>query len=378
MARFRGFFAGMTCAALLAATLSTATPAAAQEEYKVGVLAGLSGLGAQIGQWMVAGAQAAVEQLGKSGGPRIAIVAEDSQWNPQKGVQGYNKLVNVDQVDFMLSGGSSVMEAIAPLATQNKLVVMNTGAQSSNMAGISPYVFSVLQLSDFDTGVLSRYALETLGYKKIATLYVNNDTGTFNQAAFTKSFEAAGGEIVAAETFKPNETSYGVQLAKIRAAQPDAIYIVGTPAELPFAVRQTRQMAPDVPVLSYAGIESKEFLDAAGDAANGIVYTTTAFDPASDKQNVKDFVAAYTAVNGQAPTSPYAGYGYDAIMIAAAALEKTGGKSGEPMAKAILEIKNFPGVTGDNQFRDDGTVAKAVAIRKVEDGKFTTITIVQP
>jgi branched-chain amino acid transport system substrate-binding protein len=373
-------FARTAGAALMTAALSTASPVAAQQtrEYKVGVLAGLSGLGAQIGQWMLAGAKAAADQLGKSGGAKFTIIAEDSQWNPQKGVEGYNKLVNVDKVDFMLSGGSSAMEAIAPLATQNKLVVMNTGAQSSNMAGISPYVFSVLQLSDFDTGVLSRYALETLGYKKIATLYVNNDTGTFNQAAFTKSFEAAGGKIVAAESFKPNETSYGVQLAKIRAAQPDAIYIVGTPAELPFAVRQTRQMAPNLPVLSYAGIESKEFLDAAGAAANGIIYTTTAFNPASDKQNVKDFVAAYTATNGQAPTSPYAGYGYDAVMIAAAALEKAGGRPGEPMAKAILDIKNFPGVTGDNQFRDNGTVAKAVAIRKIEDGKFETVTIVQP
>ena len=256
--------------------------AKAQEkhDYKVGVMGGLSGLGAQIGKWVLAGAQAAADNLGASGGSTFTLTAEDTQWAPQKGVESFNKLTNVDRVNFILSGGSSVMEATAPLATQSKMVLFNTGAQSSKMAGISPYVFSVLQLSDFDTGVLSRYALKELGYKKIATLYVNNDTGTFNQAAFTKAFEAGGGKIVASETFKPNETTYGVQLAKIRAAQPDAIYIVGTPAELPFAVRQTRQMAPNTPILSYAGIESKEFLDAAGTAANGIIYTTTAYDPA--------------------------------------------------------------------------------------------------
>jgi branched-chain amino acid transport system substrate-binding protein len=246
------------------------------------------------------------------------------------------------------------------------------------MANVGPYVFSVLQLSDFDTGVLSKYALNELKYKKVATLYVNNDTGTFNQAAFSKSFEAAGGKIVAQESFRPNETNYGVQVAKIRAAQPDAIYIVGTPAELPFAVRQARQFAPNLPILSYAGLESKEFLDAAGKAADGIIYTTTAFDPASDKQNIRDFVAAYKQRFAKEPTSPYAGYGYDAVMIAAAALKKTNGETGEAMAKAIQDIKEFPGVTGDNVFRKDGTVAKAIAIRKIENGAFKTVTIVQP
>lgn len=277
----------------------------------------------------------------------------------------------------MIAGGSAAMEAIAPLSTQREMVVFNTGAQSSNMAGIGRYVFSILQLSDYDTRVLSRYARDELGYGKIATLYINNDTGTFNQEAFSRSFEEAGGEIVAAESFRPNETTYGVQLAKIRAAQPDAIYVVGTPAELPFAVRQTRQMAPGTPILSYAGIESQEFLDAAGDAANDIVYTTTAFDPASDEPHIQDFVAAYEARHGSKPTSPYAGYGYDAIMTAVAAMEQSDG-GGEAMRAAIQEIGSFPGVTGENRFREDGTVAKAVAIRKIEDGAFTTVEIVEP
>jgi branched-chain amino acid transport system substrate-binding protein len=371
MSRLLGSAAGL-------ALLIAGNASAQDKEYKIGSLNGLSGLGAQIGQWVTEGAEAACDQLGKTGGLKCTVIAEDSQWAPQKGVDGFNKLLNVDNIDFLLSGGSAVMEAIAPLATQAKLVVMNTGAQSPQMAGISPYIFSVLQLSDFDTGVLSKYALTTLGYKKIATLYVNNDTGTFNQAAFSKSFEAAGGKIVAQESFRPNETNYGVQLAKIRAVQPDAIYIVGTPAELPFAVRQTRQFAPKVPILSYAGLESKEFLDAAGTAANGIVYTTTAFDPTSDKQDIKDFVAAYKQHFGREPTSPYSGYGYDAVMIAAAALKKTNGQTGEVMANAIKEIKDFPGVTGENVFRPDGTVAKPVAIRKIDDGVFKTVTIVQP
>jgi branched-chain amino acid transport system substrate-binding protein len=374
----RPFTNSLRSAFAAAAILAMSLPVAAQDAHKVGVLVGLSGLGAQIGKWMLEGAQAGADQVAATGGPKFEIIAEDSQWAPQKAVEGFNKLTNVNNVEFMLSGGSSAMEAIAPLSTQREMIVMNVGAQSSNMAGIGKYVFSILQLSDFDTGVLSRYAVKDLGYKKIATLYVNNDTGTFNQRAFSQAFTVAGGRIVAQESFKPNETVYGAQVAKIRAAQPDAIYIVGTPAEMPFAVRQVKQMAPDLPILSYAGIESKEFLDAAGAAAEGIIYTTTAFDPATDTPIIKDFVRVYEARFGSKPTSPYVGYGYDAIMIAAAAMAKTDGKAGEAMRSEIHKVKTYPGVTGDNVFSEDGTVKKAVAIRKVAGKNFTTVTVVEP
>ena len=362
------------------AIATTAVPASAQADrtYKVGVLVGLSGLGSQIGQWILNGAETAAAELASSGGPKITIVPEDSQWVPQKGVEGFNKLVNINKVDALLSGGSTVMEAIAPLADERKLVLMNVGAQSPKMAGIGKYTFSVLQLSDFDTAVLAKYAINTLKYRKIATLYVNNDTGKFNQEAFADFFKKAGGTITAQEAFKPNETSYGVQVAKIRTTSPDAVYIVGTPAELPFAVRQTRQFAPKVPVLSYAAVESKEFLNAAGDAANDIVYTTTAFDPERKEPAVQSFVKAYETKYKEKPTSPYIGYGYDAVMIFAQVAKATNGAVGEAMRARIHQIKQFPGVTGANDFRDDGTVAKTIAVRKIEGGNFRTISIVEP
>lgn len=367
-------------ALLAGAFLVGAAPAGAQTDkpVKIGALLGLSGLGSQIGQWIVNGAEIAAEQLAASGGQKFTIVAEDSQWIPQKGVEGFNKLTNVDKVDVLLSGGSSVMQAIAPMADERKLVLVNVGAQSPNMAGIGKFTFSAMQLSDFDTSVLAKYAYNTLKYRKIATLYVNNDTGKFNQAALADFFKAAGGTVTTQEAFKSNETNYGVQIAKIRSTSPDAIYVVGTPAELPFAVKQVRQFAPKVPVLSYAAVESKDFMTAAGDSANDIVYTTTAFDPDSKDPAVMSFVKAYEAKYKEKPTSPYIGYGYDAVMIVAQAMKQNGGASGEPLRARIYSIRRFPGIMGENVFRDDGTVAKDIAVRKIEGGVFKTITVVKP
>ena len=374
------FWRKLPVALVAGALLACGTLVSAQSDkpVKIGALLGLSGLGSQIGQWILNGAETAAEQLAASGSQKFTVVAEDSQWNPQKGVEGFNKLTNVDKVDVLLSGGSSVMQAIAPIADERKLVLMNVGAQSPNMAGIGKFTFSALQLSDFDTAVLAKYAYNTLKYRKIATLYVNNDTGKFNQAALADFFKAAGGTITAQEAFKSNETNYGVQIAKIRATSPDAIYVVGTPAELPFAVKQIRQFAPNVPVLSYAAVESKEFLTAAGDSANDIIYTTTAFDPASKDPAIVAFAKAYEAKYREKPTSPYIGYGYDAVMIIAQAMKQNGGNVGEPLRARIYTIRRFPGITGENVFRDDGTVAKDIAVRKIDNGIFNTVTIVKP
>jgi branched-chain amino acid transport system substrate-binding protein len=169
-----------------------------------------------------------------------------------------------------------------------------------------------------------------------------------------------------------------VQIAKIRATNPDAIYVVGTPAELPFAVKQVRQFAPKVPILSYAAVESKEFLAAAGDSANNIIYTTTAFDSDSKDPVVMSFVKAYEARYKEKPTSPYIGYGYDAVMIVAQAMKQDGGVTGEALRAKIYAIRRFPGITGENVFRDDGTVAKDIAVRKIDGGVFKTIEVVKP
>lgn len=372
----RASFSAMIAFAL--AGLPVGGVAHAQTSYKIGVLAGLSGLGSQIGEWMVQGAQVAADAVNKAGGPvRLTIVTEDSQWNPQKGVEGFNKLVSVDRVDALLAGGSSVMEAIAPLADQSRLVVMNTGAQSPKMAGIGKYTFHVLQLADFDIQVLAEYAFRQLGVRKAAIMYVNNDTGKFNQRQFARDLERLGGTIAATEAFKPNETNYGVQVAKVAAAAPDAVYVVGTPAELPFAVKQLRTSLPKTQILSYAGLESQEFLSAARDAANGIVYTTTWFDPASDDPGVKTFVEAYKAKVGAPPTSPYVGYGYDAVRILASALAEAR-QPGEKLRETIARTRRYPGVTGESVFREDGTVAKAIAVKRVSDGKYEVVTVVNP
>ncbi len=69
----------------LLALLAGTFVAEAQTTYTIGVMGGLSGLGAQIGQWTVEGAKAGAEVVNAANGPvHVVVVAEDMQWNPQE------------------------------------------------------------------------------------------------------------------------------------------------------------------------------------------------------------------------------------------------------------------------------------------------------
>jgi branched-chain amino acid transport system substrate-binding protein len=365
---------GFTCIGLI----SGPGHVEAQTTYKIGILGGLSGLGAQIGQWTVQGAKAGVEVTNASGGPvKFELIAEDMQWNPQKAVEAFNKLVNVDHVVAVLAGGSAAMQAIAPIADDDKIVLLNIGAQAPTMAGIGKFTFSVLQLANFDVGVLAKYAYETMKLRRVALFYVSDDTGKFNQSEFDRVFTKLGGQISARESFRPSDTNYGAQVAKIASTRPDAVYLVGQPSDLPFAARQLRASMPTIPILSFAGAESQEFVNAAGSAGNGIIYTTTYFDPTSKDPAIVAFTDMYRKDNAQDPASPYIGYGYDGVRILAAALAISK-QPGEELRKTIAATKTYPGVTGASIFQDDGTVSKAIAIKQIKDGKFETLSVVQP
>lgn len=362
--------------AATAAVLALPVASAAAEPVRVGVLVGTSGASAQIGNWTNRGVEIAVEQLNKAANEeRFTIISEDSEYKAQKGLEGFNKLTTVDNIQVLIGSGSAVLPTIAPLADQREIVVMNVGAQSPAMAGIGKFTFSVLQLADFDIEVMAKYAYD-LGMQKGAILYLSNDIGKSNSVEFVKQFEGLGGKITASESFRATDTNYGPQIAKIAAGQPDFVYLVGDVDVAAAATRQIKAMMPKVQILTYGGMESQNFLNAAGPAAEGMLYTQTDFDPNSGDPTMAALAEQYKAKYNEDLSSPFVGYAYDAMMIVADALDLSQ-ETGEPLRAAIMEKRNFPGVTGAVSFRDDGTVAKTVVIKGVKDGKFELVSKVE-
>lgn len=378
--RLRHFLGFVLCLVLLH-VLSAAGSAASTKKsdsqpdpYQIGVIVGLTGGGGAIGQAMWKGAQLAIEEINSEGGikgTQLEGIAEDSVWAPDPAVEALKRLISVKHVQAFVIGGSTALQASAPIITRNKVVALNPGAQSPALAGVSPNVFHVIPLGDYDIRVISRYAYEKLGLRRFAIMYVDNDTGRFNRGVFKKEFTALGGEVVAAEGFQQDATDFGVQLAKVRYAKPDGIYLAATPTECPFVVKQAREMGIDAQFISWATVETPQMIKIAGKAAEGLVYSATFLDLASKNESIAGFVGAYRRKWKEDPTI-YAAFTYDSVRILAKAMLQTG-YDGERIAKAIRDIRSFEAVSGKTVFKEDGTCIKPISVKMIQNGKFEVI-----
>lgn len=86
--------------------LAMAGAAEAEDLYKIGISAGLTGYAATVDRAWVDGVQTAVDVLNAKGGVlgrKLEVIVEDNQSNPQEAVTVYRKMVNSDKVNIFSS-----------------------------------------------------------------------------------------------------------------------------------------------------------------------------------------------------------------------------------------------------------------------------------
>jgi branched-chain amino acid transport system substrate-binding protein len=202
--------------------------------------------------------------------------------------------------------------------------------------------------------------------KKVACLYVNNGYGAGLEKVFAEKFRAAGGRIVAEESFAQGATDLRAQIAAVSASAPDGIYMPGYPPEMAVALKQMKETGVKLPVLSVQAFDDPQILAVAGDAADGVVYSVPT-PPDTNNPIVANFRSHYITINGKEP-GVCSDTGYDALRIVALAFEQRATSAPEIRDKLRL-IKDFPGAAGPTTFDSHGDVARQFSFKKIEGGK---------
>jgi len=383
-----GFSHGLRCrfgaAACVAATLAIANPAAAEDAFKFGLAMPLTGSQALYGQDQVKAAEWAVTEINKAGGingKKLEMIVLDTQADPQLGIQMTNRLVSVDKVPVFITAWSSVVKAVAPIANDNRVVELSIGASSPDIAKLGDYVYTTFPLADIDITAVANYAATSMGKKKAAVIYINNETGIVPAEVYQKVFKAAGGQIVAVETYDPKATDFTGMLLKVRAANPDMIHLQGLVSDIPQVIAQMRQLGLTQPVSSYSAAFNPKLIQQLGAAAEGVIATSLA-PGVEDSGKVKDYVARWQKEVGREPNGlPYTLYLYDAPYLVAAVFKALDDKkmpvTGENFRKEFLAAQSFTlPLTGKTTIGADHTVVKPVYLMEVKGGKWTRKAIV--
>ena len=371
-------------AAGLAMAVAIASPAMAQDTFRFGLAMPLTGSQALYGQDQVKAADWAVAEINKAGGingKKLEMIVLDTQADPQLGIQMANRLVSVEKVPAFVTAWSAVVKAVAPIANDNRVVEFSVGATSPDIAKLGDYVYTTFPLADIDIAAVARYAATSMGKKKAAIVYINNETGTVAAEVYKKVFIGTGGQIVANETYDPKATDFTGPLLKVRAANPDIIHLQGLVSDTPQVIAQMRQLGLTQPITSYSVAYNPKLIQQLGAAAEGVIATSLA-PGADDSDTVRAYVARWTKDVGREPNGlPYTQYLYDAPYLVAAVFKSLDDKkiaiTGQNFRKEMLAMHTFGlPLTGKTVLGEDHTVVKPVYLMEVKGGKWTRKTMI--
>jgi len=342
---------------------------------KIGGIYPLSGGVAVYGVEAKNGVEMAVEEINAAGGidgRKVELIAEDDEGNPEKTVNAYKKLTTKDQVKIIIGSlTSGCTQAITSLAQAQKVVVVAPAATMASITDAGNFIFRVCFIDPFQGTVGAKFASANLGAKKAAVLYdVGNDysVGLFDN--FKIAFEAAGGTVVAAESYNTGDKDFNAQLTKIKNAAPDVVYLPDYYSTVALIAKQLRAQGITAPIVGADGWGG--IVDNAGDEVLKGFYSDHYAADSTD-QKVVDFVAKYKAKYNATPTA-FAALGYDAMYVIKDAMVAS--KSTDSVkVQAALEKTSGSYVTGNLTFDEKRNPTKSAVILEIvkKDGKLAPV-----
>ena len=341
----------------------------AEGPLKVGVLVDLSGQTRSYGQATVNGIRMAAEEIGAAGGPAVELVIEDDGGVPDRARAAAEKLLAAGVHVLIGSTNSGTTLAAAPAAEAAKIPIVTPTATNPEVTKIGEHVFRICFVDSFQGEVMANFAHASLRARR-AALLVDRDSPYSRGLAqfFEGEFLKFGGETVAEETYAENDEDFTAQLAAVKAAQPDVLFVPGYYAQAGLIAKQARAAGIAIPLLGGDGWDAPEIWQIGGDALNRS-FISSHFSSQAPGAAVEKFVADYkTRHDGQAPDA-FAALGYDAMKLVAAARERAKGTSPAKLRNAIARTFNFPGVTGEITINRERNALKDAVVIELVDGQ---------
>src|SRR4051812_15780651 len=203
------------------------------KEIVIGHFASMTGDTATFGTSSDEGIRLALDEINANGGvlgKKVRVLTEDDRSLPDEAKTVVNKLITRDKVVALLGEiASSRSIAAAPNAQDAQIPMLSPGSTNPKVTTLGDYIFRACFIDSLQGEAMARFAMEELKLKKFAFLYpVNSDYGKGLRDYVTEYLNKNGGTIVASEGYtEKSDVDFKGQLTKIKAANPDAIFMTG-------------------------------------------------------------------------------------------------------------------------------------------------------
>ena len=332
---------------------------------KIGLQAPITGDYAYEGQMAKQSVEVAAELINKAGGvlgKQIEIVVVDDGSNPKDSALAAQKAVSQKVAAVIGSYGSSVTEPAADIYEKNKLVSVGYGctAVRLTMEKDRTYFFRTCGRDDAQGLYFGKYAVETMGAKRIAIMH---DNSTFAKGVADEAMKAlepyvAAGktEVVYFDAITPKEKDFSAAVTKLRETKPDVWYFTGYYPEAGLLIRQARDAGLDVPFIGANAAINDDFVKIAElEVAAGSLMTQEPLVTDVTTPIAEQFKALYAEKFKELPSSPWPVYAADGLYAIVGAIAKAGKTDSAAIAEALRnKMDGVEGVTGPVLFTERG------------------------
>jgi branched-chain amino acid transport system substrate-binding protein len=344
----------LAIAGLLTAGLSAG--AAAQAPIKIGAFLSVTGPAAFLGDPEEKTLQMYVEEINREGGVlgrKLQLVSYDDGGDAEKARTFAKRLIEQDQVDVILGGTTTgTTMAVLPLVEQAQIPFISMAGAVVIIEPVKKWVFK--------TPHTDRMACEKIfadmrarGATKIAMI---SGAGGFDKSmrqeclAVAKNYQI---QIAADESYGAQDTDMTAQLTKIRNTPGvQAVVNPGFGQGPAIVTKNYKQLGMTMPLYQSHGVASKQFIELAGAAAEGVRLPAAALLvaellPANDPQKpvVVGYKKAYET-RFKSEVSTFGGHAYDALFIAMRAMKAAGSADKAKVRDAIEATTGYVGTAG--------------------------------
>jgi branched-chain amino acid transport system substrate-binding protein len=318
------------------------SPVPAADPVKVGVILPLTGEQAKFGEIERNSFLMALEEINKAGGAqgrKIDLLIEDDTGKPDVGRSAVEKLISQDKV-IVLTGGysSSVTYAVAGAAQQRKVpFLVTTGSADRITEQKWDHVFRINPpVSEYPKALLG-FLQEVVKPKSVAILYENTLFGQSGSKEFAANCEEAGYKVLLKEGYEAGAVDFKPLLVKVKAAQPDFVYMISYVMDAALLMRQSKELDfnPKLFIGGAAGFTLPEFAANAGDAAE-YVFSADLWSPGLPYQGAKEYFDKYKAKFGT-PTEYHGAEAYASLYVVADALKRAKELTTKGVREALVE-----------------------------------------
>lgn len=377
------WFRNIIILAIIGLMLLPITSCSSQKTIKIGAIFAVTGGAANLGAPEEKTAKMVVDEINKKGGingQQVELIIKDSGGDSENAISFAKQLIEEEKVVAIIGPTTSgETMAIKDLCEEAKTPLISCAAAEAIVDPQAHYVFKTPQKDSY----VVRWIYESMKEHNITKIGVLASLSGFGQAGLgqlEKYAEEYGITITAEESYDTDSTDLTAPLTKLQASGAEAIVNWSIEPAQSIVAKNMKQLDLGIPLYQSHGFGNIKYVEAAGDAAEGIIFPCGRLliaEELPDDNPQKSLLMAYktdyeSTYNEEVST--FGGHAYDALLLLKTAIEQAKSTDRDDIANALENIKDLPGTAGVftmSSTDHNGLGMDSIVLLTVKDGKFT-------